>query len=103
MKKIGSKFLLSLVILFVGCLSGGVTGLATDAVGGQATVDGKITFYETSTEAPATSSSEVLPDTGGKLPQTGEVVRNYSLIGGGVILAILLLLYYRRKKEKEAD
>lgn len=35
-----------------------------------------------------------------KLPQTGENVRNYSLVGGSLIAIALGLLFFRRKKKK---
>ncbi|MHC5247474.1 LPXTG cell wall anchor domain-containing protein [Enterococcus sp. LJL90] len=85
--------------------------LASDGAGGQVTVQGGITFYEDSSEPVASSSSSTsesssneLPSTGGgKLPQTGEMVRNFSFIGGVVILAVLLLFLYRRKKDKDKE
>lgn len=81
-------------------------GVSATAGGGQGTIKGGITFYEdsssTSESSSSTSSSSSTPTTpGGKLPQTGETIRNYSLIGGICLLLILLILYYRRRKSKE--
>ncbi|WP_265456472.1 LPXTG cell wall anchor domain-containing protein [Enterococcus sp. HY326] len=97
-KKIG--FLLALILLIVGAFGQARLASATGDVGGQVQNDGEITFYEESTVQSTVASSE-LPSTGGKLPQTGETIRNYSLIGGGILLALLLVILYRRKKDKE--
>ncbi|MHC5373976.1 LPXTG cell wall anchor domain-containing protein [Enterococcus sp. LJL120] len=91
---------------------------AAGDAGGQVQNDSQITFYEETTDSTTSSStiesssttessSTVLPDTsdtpGGKLPQTGEVIRNYSLIGGTLLLVLLLFLFYRKKKDNEKE
>ncbi|MHC5374202.1 LPXTG cell wall anchor domain-containing protein [Enterococcus sp. LJL120] len=102
--------LLLLLVLGIGSFGYNVVGQATANGGGQVVNDGQITFYDESTTpstsssiSTSSSSSGVLPDTqgGGKLPQTGETIRNFSLLGGALLLAVLLFLLYRRKKEKE--
>lgn len=104
--------LIGVAVLSVSFLGGLKRAIATDAAEGQGqvTVEGGITFYEESTEPISSSTTEsstidsTLPsDGGGKLPQTGETIRNYSLIGGGFLLLILLILLYRRKKDKNEE
>ncbi|WP_265459738.1 LPXTG cell wall anchor domain-containing protein [Enterococcus sp. HY326] len=102
-------------MVIIGVYWSGPQVLAAGDAGGQVQVDGQITFYEDSTEPSSTTSessslststttSEELPSTGGgKLPNTGETVRNFSLIGGGVILLALLFFLYRRKRENEKE
>ncbi|MHC5250565.1 LPXTG cell wall anchor domain-containing protein [Enterococcus sp. HY326] len=92
-------FFSCLVIILIGMLP--LRAAATTGNGGQGTVEGGITFYEESTN-PSSSTSTSLPSTGGKLPQTGDQIRNYSVLGGGILLLALLFFFYRRrKKEKE--
>ncbi|WP_265456656.1 LPXTG cell wall anchor domain-containing protein [Enterococcus sp. HY326] len=102
--------LVGLFVLLLGFFGGVQAGIASDGVGSQVTVEGGITFYEESSEPMASSSStsensstELPSADGGKLPQTGEIVRNFSLIIGVVILALFLLLLYRRKKEHDKE
>lgn len=83
--------------------------------GGEVSTKGKITFYEeaqssesSSSETPQSTSTEEsttqesLPATGGKLPKTGESVRNFSLIGGCLLLIGILILFFKKRK-KEGD
>ncbi|WP_265456755.1 LPXTG cell wall anchor domain-containing protein [Enterococcus sp. HY326] len=115
MKKQKWVFLLILGVV-VGLFWGQTTSLATNTGNGQVTVEGGITFYEesstsssssdsSSSESVTTTSSSQLPITGGggKLPNTGEVVRNMSFLGAGLLLLFVLFVWYRRKKGGTQD
>lgn len=112
--------IISSLFLLVG-FSLSTTALAEENKnGGQVTVDGTINFYEESEEPPDVPDpsepqpSEPAPedpapdkkdppgsssDSGKKLPQTGETIRNFSLIGGTLILFVLIILFRRKKNE----
>ncbi|MBO0469961.1 LPXTG cell wall anchor domain-containing protein [Enterococcus sp. DIV0242_7C1] len=101
-------------VLFVGVLFSTSTAFAESGVGGQVITEGKITFYETETslsesQPPQQSSSEPVTSEKavakpvGKLPSTGELVKNYGLIGGGLLLLILLVFLYKKRQKKEAQ
>ncbi|MHC5372254.1 LPXTG cell wall anchor domain-containing protein [Enterococcus sp. LJL120] len=107
------KVLLLLWVIGIGSFGGAL--LVGANAGGQVVNDGEITFYEESTtsstsstssssSSTSSSSNDTLPNTqgGGKLPQTGETIRNVSVLGGVLLLVVLLILLYRRKK-KEGD
>lgn len=110
-------FLFLLVVVSLVTTTGVV--YAAESVGGQVSTGGKITFYE------ATSDTEETPDSstpekpgegtppggndtagnqrkpGGNLPNTGEVVKYFSLIGLGLILLVLLLWFIKDKMKEE--
>lgn len=101
-------------VLFVGVLFSTVPVFAETGVGGQVNTEGKITFYETETSSsesqpPQQSSSETAASEQavvkpvGKLPSTGELVKNYGLIGGGLLVLILLVFLYKKRQKKEAQ
>lgn len=82
--------------------------IASAADGGSVTSNGTITFkgtVESTVESTAASTSESLPDTGGKLPQTGELIKKSLSISGVILLliAIIIVLWRRRKKDEESD
>lgn len=107
--------LLYSVVVLLALFSGGSQVFAD---GGQASTGGKITFYGGEVES-STSTSESTKDStssststsgtvsggkdivSGKLPNTGEIIRNYSFIGVGVLLILIILFVYRRRKQRE--
>lgn len=76
--------------------------------GGQVNRGGKITFYEesSSSEEPKPSTEPSTVDSSGltvtkpkgRLPNTGELVKQYGWICGALLLAALLLFMRNRKK-----
>lgn len=121
-KKLKSIIVFS-VLLLVTFIVFPTSGIAQGGTvnGGEVSTKGKITFYEESessdssqasssssdSESSSSSSTEEstisssLPSTGGKLPQTGEMVRNVSAVAGGVLLLIVAILFYRKRKKEE--
>lgn len=85
------------------------------AEGGEVVTNGKITFYEESSESVPPSSSNELPKTKGEaskqssveskkfsLPQTGESNYNVHLFFTGLLLIVLsYILYWRRNQIEE--
>lgn len=92
--KFGSLLLL-LSLLFVG------RPLLVLADGGAVKSGGEIAF-----QGEVISSSEsagILPDTGGKLPQTGELVGASLLIGGVILILIVIFLFWKKRKDEEDE
>lgn len=107
MKNSKKRFiLLCTLIVCVGFSWMTSTAFATEGAGGQVIRDGKISFYEESTE----SSSSTSPSTSeepvkkpiGRIPSLGEIVQNYGLFGVGLLLMLFLFLFLRKfGKEKQ--
>lgn len=53
------------------------------------------------TTTPTTTPSSTLPSTGGKLPTTGEVVKQGLMYGGVALLALALFYIWKRRKNDE--
>lgn len=110
MKKFKLLIFIASIFLLIGIGFNSYEGFANGSGnGGQISTKGKITFYEESSEPIVESSEEPpiadssLPPTGGKLPNTGETVKNNDFIGGGLILVTgIIFLYAKRKKEGES-
>lgn len=110
MKKKKIFVLLSSLFLVVGLCFGTLSAAANEGNGGQVSTKGKITFYEETqetSEPPVSESSEPpvsesSSPPGGKLPNTGEMNKNYGLISGGIVLLLAILFLYTRKK-REGD
>lgn len=71
---------------------------------------GKISFYEDSLEpsenlpevgSSTEQESEVVVKPVGKLPSTGELIRNLSFVGIGLLVLFLLLLLVRKRVKEE--
>lgn len=100
LKKIKTIFCLSLLFLGLLTTKGNVIGAETSN-GGQVSTTSKINFYEVKKEKPTTKPSSSKPS--GVFPQTGEVIKKYSLYGGAVlIIGVIFFIITRRKKEEEA-
>ncbi|MGO3733461.1 MAG: LPXTG cell wall anchor domain-containing protein [Vagococcus sp.] len=76
---------------------------ANESEGGQVTVTGSITFEE-ETEIPKPTPKQ--PGKPGKaspiskiLPQTGEEMVSYGIVGVGILLAVLILFLLKKKKK----
>ena len=99
MKVTIKRVTLCLVVLLCGFVSNNV--LAAESNGGQVSSTSKITFYQV--EEPKkdepTPDPKPTPTPKPSLPQTGEVLRNYSLIGLGVI-SLTAGLFYLLKRRK---
>lgn len=92
---------------------------AAEGVGGQVSTGGKITFYEarSDTEETPDSSTPEKPGEetppggnnmtgnqrkpGGNLPNMGDVMKYFSIIGLGLILLVLLLWFIKDKTKEE--
>lgn len=84
-----------------------VNTYASDGTGGQVSTEGKISFYEeeaspdeptpTEPEKPTEPETDAAAKPSGRLPDTGELIRNYGFIG----IALLLLFLLVRKWSKE--
>lgn len=95
------------ILCWVLLMANPVSTLASDgtAGGGEVTTKGKITFYEEGESGESSSSVESttqdsLPATGGKLPETGEGVKNFSLIGGSLLLVTVLIFFFKKEKKE---
>ncbi|MCA5014181.1 LPXTG cell wall anchor domain-containing protein [Enterococcus sp. S22(2020)] len=102
--------LLSSLILLISLAVVPSTVYGTEGAGGQVTTGGKISFYEDSLEpsenlpevgSSTEQESEVVVKPVGKLPSTGELIRNFSFVGIGLLVLFLLLLLVRKRVKEE--
>ncbi|MHC5373366.1 LPXTG cell wall anchor domain-containing protein [Enterococcus sp. LJL120] len=77
--------------------------LAVAADGGSVKNGGQITFQEGTITSSTTDSTTNLPSTGGKLPQTGELIQWGVPIGGLVLIAFVLIIIWRGRRKGEED
>lgn len=89
-----------LVVLFCGMVTSDCVQ-AAESGGGQVSSNSKITFYggESKKEEPTPSPNPAPKPTPkpGILPQTGEVIKNYS-VGGIAVLSVVAILFVRRRR-----
>lgn len=83
----------------------GSSVFADGANGGQVTTEGKISFYEettdTTTEPSITKPSK--PTSKKTLPNTGEELKNYSLLGILFIALVFFLFFFIKRKRRDQD
>ncbi len=94
------------LILWIGVISTETVVQANEGNGGQVITDGKISFYEGTTETSSSTSTEPSSATPSKpigkpLPYTGEQIKPYSLIGGGLLLLVLIFLFFTKRRKGE--
>lgn len=94
------------LILWIGVISTETVVQANEGNGGQVITDGKISFYEGTTETSSSTSTEPSSATPSKpigkpLPNTGEQIKHYSLIGGGLLLFVLIFLFFTKRRKGE--
>lgn len=111
--KIRKSLILSLLMIIsiglFGTISVSPSQVQATEGGGQVNRGGKITFYEesSSSEEPKPSTEPSTVDSSGltmtkpkgRLPDTGELVKQYGWIGGALLLLVALLLFMRNRKK----
>ncbi|WP_430602384.1 hypothetical protein IGJ02_002721 [Enterococcus sp. DIV0724b] len=94
------------LILCLGAVYTGYVVLASEEIGGQVSTNGKISFYEESAEPDISTDQEPVSATPSKpngkpLPNTGEQIQKYGVIGVVLIFLILLVLFLRKRRKGE--
>ena len=86
-----------------------VPAVSAEGIGGQATVDGTISFKEETASSSEPPKKEEPPKKspvpkegpgGGLLPQTGEAVQQYSALGAGFIVSAGLVFHLGKTRRK---
>lgn len=116
MTKKRNHFLICLLVVLMSILTKPYMVLG-DSTNGQVVVPSEISFYEDNSESTKdepTSSSSIKKNTSknnttqtdkttnkGILPQTGEAIKNYGLIGVAIMIVVVMLFFLRKRRKDD--
>lgn len=100
MKIINKGLAFCLVVLFCGIVTSDNV-LAVESGGGQVSTNSKITFYSDDSKPTPTPTPKATPTPkSGILPQTGESVGYYSLVGMVILITLFVVFVKKRGRQK---